>query len=900
MQAEAHCQESLAIRGRLVPDSLEAAKSLRNCGEVARDRADLVGAEEYHRKALAIRENLASGSLDFATSLADLGFVAYLRSDLDKAEEYQLRALALRQSLAPGSEETAASLVGIGIVAWRRSDLALAEDYLERARAVYEKIAPGSYNASATINNIGNVAWSRGDLAKADDSYRQALAIQEKLEPGGLEVSTNLYNLGAVAQQRGDLSAADAYYRRSLALAQRKRVSSDSVEHVLHGLGELAFGRGNFNQSYEYFRQALKIGEELAPDGEGVANDLDGIATVMQARGDLVGAEEYFERALSIQEKLASSGLDVAVYLHDLAGAERAAGNYSRAEEHYWQALAIREKLAPGSLVHAEVLHSLGTLLRGQGQTETAAEYLGRSIEALERQASRLGGGQESKSGFRAGHDTYYKDYVETLLALRQPEKAFLTTERWRARSLLEMLAERDLVFRSEIPAEIQKARRRNFAAYDETQEALSKLSPGRDATRIEQLVAELRELSSERDQLIERLRKGSPRLANLQYPQPLDLRATRDVLDPGTVLLSYSIGQLKTELFVVQATGIEPGFSVFTLPVSGETLKKQVEDFRKLILERRPAGDSAFMARSRELYDELVRPAESMISASERLLVVPDGALHQLPFQALLRNEKKQYLVEWKPLHTVASATVYAELKSVRRGEAKPIELVAFGDPNYPAPAEALSGRRGDAEVRSVAGRGLTLARLPFSRLEVEGISALYPRQSRTYLGAEATEERVKALGKDVRYIHFAVHGLLDERLPLNSALAMTIPEKTIRGRDNGLLQAWEIFEQVRLDADLVTLSACQTGLGQELSGEGLIGLTRAFLYAGAHSILASLWSVDDFQTMQLMKRFYSDLRSGKSKDEALRGVQMEFLGTRSASSPYYWAGFQLIGDWR
>src|SRR5262249_33763512 len=147
---------------------------------------------------------------------------------------------------------------------------------------------------------------------------------------------------------------------------------------------------------------------------------------------------------------------------------------------------------------------------------------------------------------------------------------------------------------------------------------------------------------------------------------------------------------------------------------------------------------------------------------------------------------------------------------------------------------------------------------------------------------------------------IHFAAHGLLDERFPLNSALILTIPEKLSEGQDNGLLQAWEIFEQLRLDADLITLSACKTGLGRELGGEGLVGLTRAFQYAGARSILASLWNVDDWRTAQLMQQFYRELQSGKSKEMALRTAQLALLHSRTSSHPYYWAAFSLIGDWR
>ncbi len=160
----------------------------------------------------------------------------------------------------------------------------------------------------------------------------------------------------------------------------------------------------------------------------------------------------------------------------------------------------------------------------------------------------------------------------------------------------------------------------------------------------------------------------------------------------------------------------------------------------------------------------------------------------------------------------------------------------------------------------------------MPASREEVERIASLYAPKSVAYLGADATEERAKSLGKDVPLIHFATHAVINERFPLDSALVFTIPEHPKEGQDNGLLQAWEIFERVRIDADLVTLSACDSGLGKEMGGEGLIGLTRAFQYAGARSVLASLWKVEDKATAELMKRFYTYLKAGKTKDEALR----------------------------
>jgi len=213
---------------------------------------------------------------------------------------------------------------------------------------------------------------------------------------------------------------------------------------------------------------------------------------------------------------------------------------------------------------------------------------------------------------------------------------------------------------------------------------------------------------------------------------------------------------------------------------------------------------------------------------------------------------------------------------------------LVAFGDPIY----------RGEG-VRPLL-RGQDLHPLPFSRTEVQQIAALYPERSQVFLGDEATEERAKALGKDVRFLHFAVHGLLDERFPLNSALVLTAPRISSPGKENGLLQAWELYEGVRWDADLVVMSACQSGLGQELAGEGLMGLTRAVHYAGARSVLAALWKVDDQRTEQFMASFYRHLQRGAAKDEALRATQMELAKSRAGASPFYWAAFALSGDWQ
>src|SRR6185369_14977904 len=412
-----------------------------------------------------------------------------------------------------------------------------------------------------------------------------------------------------------------------------------------------------------------------------------------------------------------------------------------------------------------------------------------------------------------------------------------------------------------------------------------ARLSPTHAETEVHRLQVWLHELRAQQEEIIETVRKASPRNATLHNPQPLDLAAARKILDPGTLLVAYSIGRDRSFLFVVDPPDIAgTGLEVFPLAIGDQALRQRVESFRNL-LQRADSDRVALTRQGRELYDLLLRPADSRIAIAARVLISPDGPLHTLPFAALVRN--RRFLAEQKPTHTVISATVYAELKKSRpAGTSSPrLEIAAFGDPIYP-PLPSGQSPAIQPDVRAALGRGLSLTPLPATREEVRGIKALYP-DTRVFLGTEATEEHAKSIGMGTRYLHFACHGVLDERSPLSSALALSIPDHPKEGQDNGLLQAWEIFDEMRLDADLVTLSACDSAMGSEMGGEGLLGLTRAFQYAGARSVLASLWSVSDASTADLMKRFYGYLRQGKTKDEALRAAQTDLIHSPKLSHP-------------
>jgi len=894
-------------------EAVAASHILARWAESLSQRREWDRTEACYRRALLLDEARRPDGLVVARDYNNLGTNAIGRGDLAAAEELLLRSLAIRERLAPGSLPHAASLNNLGLVARERGELAAADAYLRRTLAIESRWVPGSLDVALTLGNLGVIARAAGDLASAEERYRQAIAITEARAPGSLDLASSLKNLGVLERHRGDLDAAEALFRRALAIDEALAPDSPRVARDLINLGNLELDRGQLALAEEYQRRALALTEKATPGGLQSAGILSNLGLIAERRGDLATAEECYLRCRAVLEKLAPRRLELASVLSQLGTFARRRGDRAQAEQLYRRALGMREQLAPGSADEAESLHDLGLLRSEAGRLEEASGFLLRALDAFERQRTRLGGTEEVRSGFAARYAAYYHDAIETLIGLDRPADALHVLERSRARSLLALLAEREALFAAQLPAALARERAIADAEYDRVQARVARLDPGTQQEELRAQLARLGELREAREQIAARIRKAAPRLASVQYPEPMELGAVRGVLDPGTVLLAYSVGAERTVLFAVESSQAPgPGLATFSLPIGERALREKVETLRRGV-QRAASGSlaGAALAELPELYDLLIRPAEAQIGRSRRLLLSPDGPLHSLPFASLVRRQAaagkaaESYLVEWKPLHVAASATVYAELKRARRPpDPSALRVVAFGNPRYPALSRQQAEAIPSPDLRAAA-RSFSLAPLPATRDEVRGIARLFARRARTYLGEQATEERAKAIGRDVRYVHFACHGFLNERFPLNSALALTIPERPAEGQDNGLLQAWEIFDEVRLDADLVTLSACETALGKEMGGEGLLGLTRAFHYAGARSVLATLWGVSDTSTPLLMERFYAHLKAGVSRDEALQAAQLDFIRGRLRSSedlahPFRWAAFQLSGDWR
>jgi len=903
--AEQLFQQTVTLRQELAPDSLAVAESFMDLGTLVDERGEPTLAEQHYRRAVTLAEQAGDDSLVLSEALGLLATLLYGRGELDEAERMATQALAITDRIAPDTSWQAVRYANLASVI-SEQDRVREKVLLEQALKILQRDEPDSTTTAEVLNNLGIAAAKSGDLERAGELFTSLLQTSEEEAPDSLNTAFFANNLGTVYLDRGDLAAAEEHFQRCLTLLQQLAPGSLYEAYPSNNLGIVAERREDWDVAERWFSRALELRRTAAPQTLEVAASLNSLAGVARARGNLDEAVDWYQQDLEITRKQAPNGLHWARTSNDLGATLARMGKLDQAQDYLRRSLQIRSVLAPGTQSEAETLHELGMVAHQRGETQAALELLGQAVGALEQQISRLGGSNEQQAKYRARFRSFYTDLIELLLAAGRNEDAFDMLERSRARALLLLLAERELVFDADIPAELDLERRRINTDYEGIFSSLAKLDSSESESIAEQQ-RRLEQLRRRKQDLEQQIRRANPRLADLTSPEPITLAQAQSLLDPSSVALSYCSTPHHTIVFVLNREQLD----VEVLPITEEELTSRVKLFRGLI--EGLADESLIREAGARLYQELLAPVADHLTSAQRLLIVPDGALHLLPFAALTRSAAagQRYLAQDLPITTVVSLTVLRQLD--RHAGADTTDVAVFADPSF---------SHEPSIVTRLVLRGRQLAALPAARAEAAVIGQLYGKSTALWLGAQASESRAKAIPATTGILHFATHVILDEQHPLDSCIALATPAPG--DTENGFLAAWEVLESLRLDADLVTLSGCSTALGEEVSGEGLIGLTRAFEYAGARSVLASLWQVEDQSTAALMQRFHTHLHAGLSRDEALRRAQCELiegpvevqelerglfarlgalLGAQpsavDATHPFYWASFKLEGAW-
>jgi CHAT domain-containing protein len=514
-----------------------------------------------------------------------------------------------------------------------------------------------------------------------------------------------------------------------------------------------------------------------------------------------------------------------------------------------------------GSIYWA-ALFDRGSIAESEGKIDDAVRYYTSAIDEIELQRSTINA-EGARIGFFGDKQEVYQALVRLLVKTGKTEEAFLITERSKARALVDMFANKQnfhvasaddvkvrefltqqqhsdnlTVFNGEIPAEIKDQPK---AASDKEQ---AKQNLNATAEHIRNLKVESSKGAS----------ALPPELASLVSVTPINLADIRQNLPADETIISYYYDKTNLYAFLLDKQNVK------SIKLAREGLEKDVEAYRQALQDN--AGDYANKAQA--LYSRLITPLTPEIKTT-KLVIAPHGALHYLPFAAL--SDGNGYLVDQYQLTFLPSASTIKFIgKAPSDGKAG--NILVLGNPDL-----------GDASYS-----------LAFAEKEAKSIGAIFPG-SMVLLGSKASKSNLKEYGSGFKYLHFAMHGKFDSDKPLESALMLAT--KSI-DNINDQLTVSELYS-MNLDADLVTLSACETGLGKVSNGDDVVGLVRGFLYAGANNVISTLWSIDDQATEALMVTFYKDIQSGKSKANALRNAQISLRKTYP--NPRYWAAFQMTG---
>jgi CHAT domain-containing protein len=894
-QAIARYEEALAL-WQAADDQGGKAQTFTRLGLVYDDLGEKRRALDFYNQALPLSRAVGDRRLE----LSILIFIStdhLLLGEYPKVLDYCNQALPLARSVGYRQAEATAQ-AGIGIANFISGERHKALDHLNQALSIWQALGYREQEATMLVA-IGGIYFTLGEKQKARE-YNDRASQLRQVERGRTD--------SAAAEDKDRLAAETAF-------AEGVRLST---------LGTAESRR----QSIEKYEEALPLWRAIG-DREREVLTLTGLGMVYALLGEKPKAIDYLNQALSLWRALGSPGwegylLSAIGETYFLLGEQQSALDYLRLALPVLQATGDRASEAFARSDLARIERDRGNLSEAQTQIEAALDIIESIRTRIVNPTWRL--------SYFTSEQGNYEFYIDLLMRLHRQRPsagydaaALRASERARARSLLELLTEARVDIRQGVePVLLERERSLQQRLKAQAENQFRLFNARHTKEQAEAAKKEIERLLEEQQEIETQIREVSPHYAALKYPQPCSLQEIRQqALDADTLLLEYSLGEERSYLWAVSLTGI----ASFELP-RRSVIEDAVRHLSELLTEpgRQVAGEtpaqrqtrikrseSAYWVAATGLSRMLLGPVAPQLG-TKRLLVVGDGALQYLPFAALPAPEMSDRGVESKkrtapprPLileHEIVclpSASTLATLRRELAGRpAAPRTIAALADPVFELTDKRV--KRDPSVALKPAGQ-LPIPRLAYSRREATGIVAPVPTQERKLiLGFDVNHGAVTSADlADYRFVHFATHSRVDSAEPALSGILLSLVDEAGRPQENGILHLGEIYN-LKLPAELVTLSACQTALGKEVKGEGLVGLTRGFMYAGAARVVASLWKVDDAATADLMKQFYQRMLGEQRlrPAAALRAAQIAMSRRKGQESPYYWAAFVIQGEWR
>ncbi len=882
----------------IVEQALESQQSTTGTARSAESEALFAAAFALLERARAVHERLGN-VYDLGLVVNDFGYTYYGRGDFLEARRAYEEAAALLDSIAEWGTQVR-PVSNIAVLDAEAGQLVSAVAAFER---VLELLSPNAENDRASaLGNLGATQRMLGNLDEALQKFAAALALQRKLDNAHGE-GRSLLRIGETYYGLGELELAREYLLQALPIAVGAN-DGRSQEAAHRNLGNVAFLERDYEGALEEHRRALEVAASVSDRAHLailIAKDL--VALGRAAEAAQVAAEAQAFASETGSDVLRAGALGAAGRARLAAGdAAGAAASLGDAAELF-EGLGLRAE-------HADALHGLSLAARAAGRTEQAIERGAAALREIEGLRARVAD-PELRASFAAARRDYYEAQIDLLMTseprAEHTRAALAVSEGGRARMIADLLQEAAVEVRRDANPALHAKRTTLYEQLAERRQQRDRMleqpAADRDGVRFTRVLAELASLENALDLNEIEARRGDPRFASVTAPNPLTPEEMQARLDADTVLLQYALGARASYVWVVT----EGAIAAVELK-DRATLESAARRALDAVQARSPA---AAQARALEELASLVLAPVAAQLTQRRIVLALDGALQYVPFGALPVEHADGTTARLIDTHEVAEVPSLSALavpaRDVPRASGK--TLAVFADPVLEASDPRLgatpqqSSRVAAAALRTAArpSPGVELGRLLSTSYEAQAIADLVPADRRLVASGFAAS-RAAVLGAplaDFRYLHFATHGLVDSRYPGLSALVLSQFDEHGATQD-GYLRLDDIYN-LRLDADLVVLSACDTALGREVRGEGLIGLTQGFMAAGARSLVASLWQVPDRATAELMARFYGHLlNDGLRPAEALRRAQLWAAAEPRYRDPYFWGGFVLVGEWR